>query len=146
MHKNPIHIGAVTLMTVFVVLCLAVFSVLSLTSARQSLALAEKSAAAAADYWTADKALCDRVNDLSARYEAGGLSAALVWAEENDAVLEATEEGTVITLSVTMNEQNDLAAVLSLEEGIRILSWRQVPTGTWEPDLSIPVWQGEAAQ
>jgi len=143
MHKNPFHIGIVTLLTVFVVLCLSVLSVLSVTSARQELQLAERSAAATQDYWAADKALCKQVNDLSRTYARGGLEAASLWAEENQAVL--SPEGTVLTLSVTMNDQNDLVAVLSLEETVRVLSWRQVPTGTWEPDLSLPVWQGDAA-
>ncbi|MDR2493388.1 MAG: hypothetical protein LBD25_08050 [Coriobacteriales bacterium] len=52
--KGAIGVGITTLITILVVMLLAVFSVLSLSTARSDLRLAQMSAQAASDYYEAD--------------------------------------------------------------------------------------------
>ena len=65
-ERRPIrlHVGMATIVTIFSVLCLTVFSVLTLLSAHSEKQLAEVSAEAIRSYYAAETAVCDRLTAL----------------------------------------------------------------------------------
>ena len=54
MSKHKINIGLTSLILIFIILCLATFSLLSLSSARGDQSLAARSARAVTEYYRAD--------------------------------------------------------------------------------------------
>lgn len=123
--------GAVSLVMIFCVLCLAVFAVLTLATADREAKLAEMTARNAADYYEADR----RAVEIAAALQRGGAVPAditVAWS------------GDVASFTVPIGESQALDAAVRVREGepCEILRWRTVYTGAWEPKEYLDVWDG----
>ncbi len=123
--------GAVSLVMIFCVLCLAVFAVLTLATADREAKLAEMTAQNAADYYEADRRAVEIV-------------AALQRGSSVSEDITVTWSGDVASFTVPISETQSLDAAVRLQEGkpCEILRWRTVYTGTWEPEEYLNVWDG----
>ena len=110
--------GAVSLVMIFCVLCLAVFSVLTLATANREAGLAELTAERAASYYEADT-------------EAVEMTAALKPGEEAE-------------FSIPAGGERELTVkALRHEDGrLEIVKWKTVYAGSWETDDTIELWEG----
>ena len=122
--------GAVSLVMIFCVLCLAVFAVLTLATADREAKLAEMTARSAADYYEADR----RAVEIAAALQKGGVpaDAAVVWS------------GDVASFTVPIGEDQALYAAVRVQAGgpCEIVRWRTIYTGEWEPEEYLNVWDG----
>lgn len=127
----PINIGSSSIMMLFAVLCLTVFAVLSLVSARSQASLAKKSADAVSAYYAADT----RAAELYEELRAGGIPEGVTVNELPD--------GTYYGYDVPVDEKQALSVlILQAGETFEILSWKVYATGAWNADEQINVWDG----
>ncbi|MBD5170251.1 MAG: hypothetical protein HDT20_09095 [Oscillibacter sp.] len=120
--------GAVSLVMIFCVLCLAVFSVLTIATADREAKLAEMTARNAADYYKADRWAVEIV-------------AALRSGDALPMDVEIVRTGNTAAFSLPVGENQALEVVLG--ENGEILRWQTEYTGSWETDDSWAVWDGE---
>jgi len=139
-RSRGIGIGTVSLVMIFAVLCLTVFSVLTLSTANAEKALATRTASFVSGYYEADTQatiiraeilesfrngeLVEQVNGVSIRYE-------------------QSENGIIAKYIVELNEILNLSVELRLADGNdTVLKWRTEHSSEWEYDPSINVWDG----
>ena len=120
--------GAVSLVMIFCVLCLVIFSMLTLATAEREYRLSEMTARNAEEYYRAD-------------YEATVIVAALRKGASPDA--EIAWDGDTASFLLPMGESLGLEVAVSARGGrYEILRWHTVYTGVWEPDTFLDLWEG----
>ena len=123
--------GAVSLVMIFCVLCLAVFSALALATADREARLAELTAQRAADYYEADRRAVEIVEEL------------LAGETPAEVRLTPSPEGTEASFSLPAGGELVLEVrVLLTEEGYAIQRWATAYAGGWEADDTITIWDG----
>ena len=128
MKKSGGVSGAVSLVMIFCVLCLVIFSVLTLSTAEREYKLSEKTVRNAEEYYRAD-------------YKATVIVAAL--RKGTDPGVEIEWEGDTASFVLPIGETQGLEVAVSLHGGeCEILRWQTVYTGEWEPDEYLNLWDG----
>lgn len=135
-------IGASSLLAAFAVLCLVVFALLALSTVRADERLSDTSLQATKDYYAAD---C-QAQEILARIRSGevpeGVELAASIAEYPDGSAHTYTYAVPISdtqeLQVTVLVENELTG-----ESWRVLRWQAVPTGAWEGDDSLHLWDGK---
>ena len=140
---SPPAVGGISLLVAFAVLCLTVFALLALTTVQADTRLADASAQAVADYYAAD---C-RAQEILARLRSG---------ERPEGVEIADRLGGHYTAryTVSISDTQELQVEVELmEDGIewadvdwryQVVRWQAVPSGEWEGDESLDIWDGTA--
>ena len=131
--------GAVSLVMIFCVLCLAVFAVLTLATANRERQLSELTAERAAEYYAAD-AEATRIVAALARGEMP--DAEITWADTStrDVPWEIAE------FAVSAGGEQELQVQVYLTPGsgrYRITRWQTAYTGDWEMNDTIELWDGD---
>lgn len=124
--------GAVSLVMIFCVMCLAVFSVLTLATADREAKLSEMAAGHAEEYYRAD-------------YSATVIAAALRNGSPLPADLDVdiVWDGDTASFLLPVGDSLGLDVAVSLRGGeYKVLRWRTVYTGSWEPDGFLELWDG----
>lgn len=127
MKRGGTMTGAVSLVMIFCVLCMAVFAVLTLSTAVREQGLADLTAQRAAEYYEADR-------------QAAEIAAALIAGEavEADVSYELTGEGAVASYVVPAGGELLLEVRLLLTGSeYEVLAWRTIYAGDWTPDNSM---------
>ena len=134
--------GAVSLVMIFCVLCLAVFAVLTIATADREAKLSEMTAQNAADYYEADR---QAVEIVAALRDGRTLPVDV----EIEHVLSTYPDGPVETAAFSLPfgdcQALRVEVMLGDQDGktCQILRWQTEYTGEWEIDSSMPVWDGE---
>ena len=129
--------GAVSLVMIFCVLCLAVFAVLTIATAKREADLAEMTARSASEYYEAD---------TPATAIAAALRDGLPLPADNVEITSTVgPEGKTAAFTVPMGENQGLEVELLLggDGTLTVRRWQTVYTGLWEPDDTMIVWDGE---
>ena len=122
--------GAVSLVMIFCVLCLAVFSVLTLATADRESKLSEMAARSAAEYYRAD-------------YEATVIAAALKNGSPLPADVEIIWDGDTASFRLPAGDRLGLDVAIAVRGGeCEVLRWQTTYTGDWEPDGYLNLWDG----
>ena len=122
--------GAVSLVMIFCILCLVIFSVLTLATADRESRLSERTAQNTAEYYRAD-------------YNATVIAAALRNGNPIPADVEITWEGDTASFLLPIGDSLALDVALTVHDGTyEILRWQTVYTGSWEPDNVLDLWDG----
>lgn len=126
---SPPTTGGASLLTVFSVLCLTVFALLSLSTVRADSALSEATAKGVYDYYAAD---C-RAQEILARLRFG---------EMPDGV---TVEGDLCRYIVPVSETQELRVEVEVRStnDYTVLRWQTVSVGDWEYDDDLNIWDGD---
>ena len=123
--------GAVTLVMIFAVLCMAVFAVLSVSTAEQAMALSELAASQAKNYYAADR---------EAVFKAAALGSGAADVEG----VTADADGGTAAFSEPIDDNQTLEVSLDITDGgVRVRRWETVYTGESAPDDMILLWDGE---
>lgn len=147
--KGKMNIGSTSLILIFIVLCLATFGLLSLSSAKGDWNLAQKGAAAAHVYYQADREgekfleMADqKIKEAFAAAEQGDIKNAL---EQVMGEYYRKDSGTIET-DIPMEFGQVLHITLQVtEEGgnlYEISEWKVFNQDEYEIDDSMPVWTG----
>lgn len=124
---TPTAVGGSSLLVIFVILCLTVFAVLSLSSVRADGRLSEASAEAVRDYYTAD---CE-AEEILAQLRAGIVPEGV------------TAEGNRYRYECVVSETQKLVVEAEVtEETYRILRWQTESAVQWQEKDELPVWDG----
>lgn len=135
-RSSGIGVGGASIVMVFSVLCLTIFAILSLVTARHALTLSTRAAGAVTDYYAADSLAVEIYDVLRA-------SDAVPESVLDIKVRSQGEDCMVYTVPIDGNQE--LCVLLRREaEGLRILEWSVHSTGEWNPDDRILVWDGTA--
>ena len=144
------NIGSSSLILIFIVMCLVTFGMLSLTSAKSDLSLANRNADAVTEYYRADTE-----GEAFYRMVAGEVKTVCANAsghEERLALLEKVlgeyyKDGAAVT-EVAMDRAQalhiELETDLDGEGSVRVAKWNVIQTEDYEIDDSMPVWGGTA--
>ena len=121
-------VGGSSLLVIFAVLCLTVFALLGLSTVQADGRLSDASAEAVSAYYAAD---C-QAEAILARLRAGEVPEGV--RQEND----------VYDYTVPIAPDRELqVSVRRAGETYTVLSWREVPTGDWQADERLTLWDGE---
>ena len=147
MKKRSFGTGAVSILLVFVILCLVAFGVLSLSTAQAGLGYAQTAAEDASAYYSAsvqaEEELASLARKLARQWEEepsqypGSLSAYAEengWTAENDALTLTVPISGAKLLTVTVRPQKP-------ENGMyyQVLSYCTAPAQPWEADDTLPL-------
>ncbi len=128
-----INVGSSTAIMIFVALCLAVISTLSIIQANNSMELAKKNAESVRNYYIADSLATEVIECLLIGQPAN--------IRYNNYKIEGNN---YISYSVNVDSQRQLNVVLRESDGKIIIEKWQVSNSTqWLIDDSITVWDGE---
>ena len=126
--RAPVTVGAASLLTVFAVLCLAIFALLTLSTVSANERLSEASRASVEAYYAAD---C-RAEEILAALRGGEMPEGV------------TLSGDIYSYTCPISETQALAVALrGEEEKFEILRWQAVSTVDWVSDDSLPIWDGK---
>lgn len=134
--RNAAGLGTVTLVMLFSVMCLCIFALLSLSTARSELNLSERYADSVSNYYAADTTAVQIQNRL-------------ITAPSSDAELRRlTDEGIeiavadgIVSYGIAIDDELTLIVELA-QEDFSALTWQVVATGDWEANTNIEVWDG----
>lgn len=119
--------GISSLLVIFAVLCLTVFSVLSVSTVQAHCRLSEKSIAADEDYYRADAA----AHEVLAAIRSGSCPE------------HVTREGDIYEYHCVISQTQMLTVrVRVVGQSYEILRWQVISTADWETEDRLPVWQG----
>ncbi len=153
MNEKPwggrVNIGTSSLILIFIILCLTVFGLLSLSSAGSDWKLARKNAESIRGYYEADSHAVEFVAMVE---EALAHSSQTAGDEEYRRLVKEElgsfyqEETGIVRTDIKMPYGQMLRIELELdreeEAGYRILAWNVYHSMDYEIDQSIPVWTG----
>ena len=136
------HVGSASIVMIFAILCLTVFSTLSFVTANHERSLAEKSALTVQQYYDADWQCeeiyeqiyqCLQENDNIERLQTLGVE----MVQQN--------ETRYLSYAVDIDDQQALAVRLAvLPDGtIHTEQWKVIATTQWEYSDEIAVWNGD---
>ena len=124
----PVMVGGSSLLVIFAVLCLTVFALLSISTARANRTLSDRTVQAVEGYYAAD---C-RAEEILARLRGG------------EAVDGVERRGNVYSYICPISESQLLCVQVRLEGAeYTILRWQAISALRWEQDDSLHVWDGE---
>ena len=129
------NIGSSSLILIFIVMCLVTFGMLSLTSAKSDLSLANRNADAVTEYYRADTE-----GEAFYRTVAGEVKTACANASGHEERLALTEVAVERAQALHVELETDLDG----EGSVRVAKWNVIQTEDYEIDDSMPVWGGTA--
>ncbi|MCL1849759.1 MAG: hypothetical protein FWF83_08875 [Clostridiales bacterium] len=153
--KPLFGIGGVTLLTVLLILCLTLFSVLALSSAQADLRLSEKNATTIAAYYAAENQAYALMANAEGMWPAGDSQPPMfvfageladAYPEEYDVCADAEGDSIVISADIPVQEGSFLRVALTLRpEGgpsrWEVRQWQLMPPAQDEGDIAfLPVW------
>lgn len=115
--------GGISILAIFVVLCLTTLATLSLVSARADYALAEKTSQSAQEYYVADAAAEEQLAGVIAAANGADWQAAV---EALGASVDIKEGFALVSYGVTINDIKTLDVTIELT-----LDGANTPTGEW---------------
>ena len=125
----PMPIGSASLLTIFAVLCLLTFSLLSLSTANVNKKLSDKSAEAIANYYNAD-------------FEAQQILSKMREPTYPDQVKKIGKN--MYSYECKISDSKNLSVVVMVNgQTFNIRKWNVVSTIVWKADDSIEVWDGQ---
>lgn len=133
-HFSPPAVGGVSLLVVFAVLCLTVFALLSLTTVRADVRLADASAQAVSDYYAAD---C-QAQEILARLRAGETPDGVTWSSP----MEGGETEYSYTVSISNTQELQVEVLVWPDGRWSVQRWQSAAAGGWEIDEGLEVWDG----
>lgn len=130
--RRGLGVGSVSLILIFSVLCLTIFALLTLSSARSDTALARRAARSAQEYYAAD---------TEAQLILAQLTEALRSGERPDTVrgCPVSYDAAGAAFSVCAGQDRYLSVALSPSG--EVTSWREVSGEGWNSDESINVYK-----
>lgn len=121
-----IGVGTISILAIFVILCLTMFATLSMVSARSELALAERTAEAAALYYQADTAAQEALAALLEDPQAAG------WEHREDGVFYSV-------FPVAQDRELQVQALILPDGKLEILRYQVVSIREESGDVPLPV-------
>lgn len=128
-RKGITLIGGSSLLVIFAVLCLTVFALLTLSTVKADMRLADAAVRSVMEYYSADCAAEEILANLREECVPQGV----------------TQNGNLFTYACPVSDTQELQVIVKINQnGYRIQQWKVVSTTEWMPDEFIDVWEPEA--
>ncbi|WP_125141973.1 hypothetical protein [Clostridium transplantifaecale] len=141
--KNRINIGTASIILIFIILCLAVFSLLSLSDGKSALVLSERHADSVAAYYQADTQGQLFIQTAAITLKEDGAAAADALEKAAGTLPEGSESGIDesgrLYCEIPMNAGQALRVELSVEDAAVLASY-VYNKEDYAIDDSLPVW------
>ena len=148
--RNKVRIGASSLILIYIVLCMATFGLLSLSSAQGDLKLARRNADAVKGYYEADnkgQQWLKGVDEVLKEEMGRGQDSTQCSLEIKDRLGDLYDRETgLISTDIPMDRGRSLRIELVLmcgEKRYEVKSWYVYNSEEYEIDTSMPVWGGQ---
>ena len=136
-RRKSLGVGSVSLILIFCVLCLTIFSLLTLSFARSENALTQKLADSAQNYYAADMKATQAIAELEQALSSGEQPAIAAGLEMN---YSQTDRGLLVSFLSQIDRQRSIAVTVVYFDGsFDILRWQETENAHWSPDNTIPV-------
>lgn len=136
-RRKSLGVGSVSLILIFCVLCLTIFSLLTLSFARSENALTQKLADSVQNYHAADMKATQAMAELEQALSSGEQPAISAGLEMN---YSQTDRGLLVSFLSQIDRQRSIAVtVVYLDGSFDILRWQETENAHWSPDNTIPV-------
>lgn len=132
------HVGSATLVMLFSVLCLTIFGALSVVTANNGWALAEKMAQGVTNYYQADTTAIELWQQISEDYDGGFIQSA-----DDNTTIEWVDGEERLNYWVSIDQNQVLWVQLCYRnDTVQAVRWEVEQVGTWTTDQSLQVWGG----
>lgn len=133
-RKQGLGVGSVSLIMIFSVLCLTVFCLVTLSTARSDASLAQRAAQSVSAYYAADTEAERVYAELNSELKSGS---------RPDRVRDTdiSYKNGCASYTCAVDETHFIAVVVA--ESGEVIEWAQTDDGSWTPDESIAVWGSE---
>lgn len=140
-----INIGGVSIVMIISVLCLTIFSVLTLITSHNEKKLSQKAATAALNYYSADF-ICTRT--LARIKELAGAEidnpGQLATTLPGDITYEKIDDAFYISYGAPVDERQLLSVCVLVEGGsAKVLEWALTNAAEWSPSSALDYWIGD---
>ncbi len=137
-------VGISSLIIVFTVLALTIFTLLTLLTVRQDLELSRKTAKMQTDYYAADTAAVERLGTLKRLAAENPDGALLKFAADNEGFQSKSEGDSIIfSWSSEINDAGRIECEAVYSEGkITVTKWHTVSNASYINEESLPIWDG----
>jgi len=139
MNKGGIGVGSASIVLIFAVLCLTVFSLITYIVATNSKALVDAEAKLVLAYYEADL-LAERI--LAEILNEGDIPDTILGVDIETAWNWETDKTTVQFACPVSDERSLFVRLLLSGDSYDILSWRMWDAGEWAIDEGLNVWPG----
>ena len=128
MNKTSYAFGVCSILVILSLLCLTVFALLSVNTAKAGERLSTLQAQAISDYYEAEA----QANLILAKLRGGEIPQGV------------EQEGDIYSYRCRINDNTDLyvKAQVNSRTDINILCWQSVSSNEWTPESNLPVWDG----
>lgn len=139
--RRGISVGSISLILIFAVLCLTIFSLLTLSSAKGDARLSKRFAAAVSDYYAADTAAEGILLKLTDALESARRPLTL----EGRKISYGEEDGLLYAgWTSPVDENRSIDVLVSFDgESVSVERWRQTDNEGWVPSDKLDVWNGQ---
>ena len=137
-----INVGSASIVMIFAVLCLTVFSTLSFVTANHERKLAEISALAVQQYYAADWQCEEIYQQIVQCLQTGG---GIEQLEPLGVQIEQADGVQYLTYAADIDAEQQLQVCLAVwpDGSVQTKQWKVVATREWEYKDEIAVWDGE---
>ena len=128
---------------VFAVLCLTIFSVLSLMTTNSDLKLSSRAAKSIEDYYNAEYLAETKVLDIKDKLKGNGSPDLLLSSLDGVTVSRRGTSDTIFFIQ-SVDDKRDIHVTLlcSSDRKLSIVEWKLMQNDSWSPDAGIEVWLG----
>ena len=128
MNKTSYAFGVCSVLVILSLLCLTVFALLSVNTAKAGERLSTLQAQAISDYYEAEA----QANLILAKLRGGEIPQGV------------KQEGNIYSYRCRINDNTALyvKAQVNSRTDINILCWQRVSSNEWTPESNLPVWDG----
>ena len=139
MNKGGIGVGSASIVLVFAVLCLTVFSLITYVVAANDKALVDNEAQLVIGYFKADT----MAESIVAQILSSDNIPSEIDGIEIHSETDFYTNSEIITFSAPMSDTLAILVRLSLQDGsYNILSWRMYNSAEWQYDAGLNIWPG----
>ncbi len=146
--RSPkISIGIVSMVVILTVLCLTIFSVITLGTAINEKQLAEKSARAIENYYQAETYCSEIANNIGKLWKENKSSFQLQdFAKENNVDCQLEKNEIYFSYWCPIDESQALFVTISVGDTFSIERWSVQATQEWVANEDLQVWDGESIE
>lgn len=136
--RKSLGVGSVSLILIFCVLCLTIFALLTLSTARSENALAKKLETSVESFYAADLAASAAYAELRGELESGVQPD---FAGDFEVTYIPSEDGAITFGFASPIDDNRAVSVTGQFDGgvCEIIRWAEAPSTEWQPNLGLPV-------
>ena len=142
-----VSIGIISLVIILTVLCLTIFSVMTLTTAMNERSLSRKTAEAVENYYQAEAYCSELANEIGGLWKNEECFVSFQeFAKKNNVDCQLEKNEIYFSYHYPIDATQALFVTISVGDTFEIRQWAVQSTKEWVADQSLQVWDGESIE